>query len=225
MAVPVPLTGPLALLKVRRGEGNEELVGAIQNFAVTETINRETLFCIGNLFPWSSPPVSASGTIDCSGIALSYRADLLPYAVARNVIDKEDYSNRLQFDNQGMTVTLYKKAPILSPSIEDGINSMHQTKGVFGGVDTNSIKNGSVHSAMTANLIPFAKITRVFIVSSGFEVGENKVASQQSSFIFLDPIKYDVSEPYTTLNLSSSISEQENSRAKIGRTASDIVGI
>lgn len=215
MGVPVPLTGPTAIIKVSRG-GAEVVAGAIQNFTVTETINRETLFCLGNMYPWLAPAVSGSGTLNCEGIAVRYREDLLPYALARNVTDKEDFANRMEFDNQGMSITLYKKAPVLDAS-SNSINSMGSTNGFFGGVDISTIDSGNVNLAMYANLVPFATIKKVFLVESGFSVGENKVASQQSSFIFLEPIIYSEVEPYTVANTTKSIN-QESSRAAINQT-------
>lgn len=220
MAVPVPLTGPTALIKVRRGaNGKEVIAGAIQNFNVTETINRETLFCLGNMYPWLAPAVSGSGTLTCEGIAVRYREDLLPYALARNVVDKEDFANRMEFDNEGMSITLYKKAPILT-SGADTINNMSSTDGTFGGVDIDTITKGTVHTAMIANLVPFATINKVFLVESGFGVGENKVATQQSSFIFLEPIIYSVDDPYTVANTTSNVSTQESKRALLNQTIS-----
>lgn len=221
MGVPVPLTGPTAIIRVKRGaNGSEVVAGAIQNFTVTETINRETLFCLGNMYPWLAPAVSGSGTLTCEGIAVRYREDLLPYALARNVYDKEDYANRMEFDNEGMTITLYKKAPVLS-SGADTINNMSNTDGAFGGVSWKTIKDGEVHGAMGVNLVPFATIKKVFLVESGFGVGENKVATQQSSFIFLEPIIYSIDEPYTVANTTESISADESKRAAVGQKISD----
>lgn len=222
MSVPVPLTGPTAIIRVKRGaNGSEVVAGAIQNFTVTETINRETLFCLGNMYPWLAPAVSGSGTLTCEGVAVRYREDLLPYALARNVYDKEDYANRMEFDNQGMTITLYKKVPVLLNGA-DTINSMGNTDGVFGGVNIKAIEDGVMATPMMANLTPFATINKVFLVESGFGVGENKVGTQQSSFIFLEPIIYNQTDEYTVANTTKSIN-QESSRASLQQTATDFV--
>lgn len=193
-AHPNVMTGAVAIIYSKRGEGKKQPIGFLQELTFSENIDREQIRTLGNLTPIAAPPTSWSGTGSANGICLSFRESIISGSIARNVKDIEDYADRLKFDNVGFELHVYKKIP--TQSATDDVNH-YKTGYGFSGINMNTVNHTTdpqlVHAQLTSDTAPFAILKSCFITSSSAAIAEGRSTKGAIDFIFLDPIIFDTS--------------------------------